>query len=303
MKHQTGDGKETLARREVAVMNGIVKRAVVLLIAAVMVLLLAPRGVVSQTASPTNIAMVRDRLAGDSEGASGTNSTPAKAALPVPPLKEILVRAEKVMGGSDAWKNANTVMMKGVLQTEDSSAFVAIEMYKKSPDKSLLKMKMPGDIEIREVCDGKSAWVEDPRGGYHEFKGEELQSRLRRSQFSEQASMILMAATGKVLGADKIGLHDVYVVEFSAQKNETTKLSFDAETGLLIRSEESYTKPDGVYTVKLDMDDYRSVDGMLVPFRMKRTEKGSVMKIRMTQVKNNVPIDDEMFLKPASAKP
>ncbi|GAC1640412.1 MAG: hypothetical protein NVS9B14_21920 [Candidatus Acidiferrum sp.] len=283
-------------------MNGLLKRALVLIVAAVIVLMLVPRGVLSQTASPTNIAMARERLAGSSEGETA-GSPAARAMAPAPPLKQILASAEKAMGGSEAWKNTNTMMMKGVLQTEDSSAFIAIEMFKKAPDKSLFKMKLPQDIEVREVCDGKSAWVEDPRGGYHEFKGEELQSRLRRSQFSEQANMILLAATGKVLGSDKIGLKDVYVVEYSSQKNETAKLSFDAETGLLIRSEESITKPEGTYTVKLDMDDYRPVDGMMFPFRMKRTEKGSVVKIRLTQVKGNVAIDDEMFLKPASAKP
>jgi len=189
-----------------------------------------------------------------------------------------------------------------VLQTEDASAFVAIEIYKKAPDKSLLKMKLQQDMEMREVCDGKSAWMEDPRGGYHEFKGAELESRLKRSQFSEQSKMILLAATGKVLGAEKIGLHSVYVVEYSSQKNETTKLYFDEESGLVLRSEETAAKPDGIYTTKLDMDDYRNVDGMMVPFRMKRTEKGSVIKIKLTQVKNNLPIEDEMFVKPASAK-
>lgn len=283
-------------------MNALLKRTLVLIIAAVIVLMLVPRGVLSQTASPTNIAMVRDRLAGSSEG-EADGSSAAKAIAPVPSLKQILASAEKAMGGSETWKNTNTIVMKGVLQTEDSSAFIAIEMYKKAPDKSLFKMKLPQNIEVREVCDGKSAWVEDPRGGYHEFKGEELQIRLRRSKFSEQAEMILLAATGRVLGAEKIGLKDVYVVEYSPQKNETTKLSFDAETGLLVRSEEAITRPEGTYTVKLDMDDYRPVDGMMVPFRMKRTEKGAVIKMRLTQVKGNVAIDDEMFLKPASAKP
>jgi len=282
-------------------MKTLIKRAVVLLLAAVIVLLLAPRGVLSQTASPSNIAMVRERLAGTDSADSAANAA-AKPDAPIPSLKEILTRAEKAMGGSEAWKNSNTVMMKGVLQTEDASAFVAIEIYKKAPDKSLLKMKLPQDMEMREVCDGKSAWIEDARGGYHEFKGAELESRLKRSQFSEQSKMILLAATGKVLGAEKIGLHSVYVVEYSSQKSETTKLYFDEETGLPIRSEETAVRPDGTFTTKLDMDDYRAVDGMMVPFRMKRTEKGSVIKIRLTQVKNNLPIEDEMFVKPASAK-
>jgi len=282
-------------------MKTLIKRAVVLLLVAVIVLLLAPRGVFSQTASPTNIAMVREKLAGTDSGDSAANAVP-KPDAPTPSLKEILARAEKSMGGSEAWKNTYTMMMKGVLQTEDASAFVAIEIYKKAPDKSLLKMKLPQDMEMREVCDGKSAWMEDPRGGYHEFKGAELESRLKRSQFSEQSKMILLAATGKVLGAEKIGLHSVYVVEYSSQKNETTKLYFDEESGLVLRSEETAAKPDGTYTTKLDMDDYRNVDGMMVPFRMKRTEKGSVIKIKLTQVKNNLPIEDEMFVKPASAK-
>jgi outer membrane lipoprotein-sorting protein len=177
---------------------------------------------------------------------------------------------------------------------------VAIEIYKKAPDKSLMKMKLAQDLEMREVCDGKSAWSEDPRGANREYKGEELESRLRRSQFSEQSTMILMAATGKVLGAEKVGLQTAYVVEYSAQKNEMTKLYFDAESGLPIRSIETYTKPEGTSTVKLDMDDYRPVDGMMIPFRMRRTEKGAVIRIKLTQVKNNLPIDDEMFAKPSS---
>jgi len=282
-------------------MNTLIKRAVVLLVATAVVLLLVPRGVFSQTASPTNLAMVREKLAGADAPDNGASASP-KPDAPMPSLKEILARAEKSMGGSEAWKTTNTVMMKGVLQTEDASAFVAIEIYKKAPDKSLLKMKLPQDQEMREVCDGKAAWLEDPRGGYHEFKGAELESRLRRSQFSEQSKMILLAATGKVLGADKIGLHSVYVVEYSSHKNETTKLYFDAESGLALRSEETLARPDGTFTTRLDMDDYRAVDGMMVPFRMKRTEKGAVIKIRLTQVKNNLPIDDDMFVKPASAK-
>jgi hypothetical protein len=108
-------------------MKSFLKRAVVLLLAAVIVLLLAPRGVFSQTASPTNIAMVREKLAGADPSDTGAIAA-AKADAPIPSLKEILTRAEKAMGGSEAWKNSNTVMMKGVLQTEDASAFVAIEI-------------------------------------------------------------------------------------------------------------------------------------------------------------------------------
>jgi hypothetical protein len=49
------------------------------------------------------------------------------------------------------------------------------------------------------------------------------------------------------------------------------------------------------------MDDYRAVDGAYFAFRMRHVEKGNVFTLRLTQLKNNVAVDDSMFLKPASA--
>jgi len=51
----------------------------------------------------------------------------------------ILERANKAMAQRSV-EAANTIMMKGVLQTEDSSAFVALRFTRKHADKSLMKM-------------------------------------------------------------------------------------------------------------------------------------------------------------------
>ena len=276
-------------------MQDILKRAIALLAAAVIVLLLLPRVVMSQTPTASNASLVT------STTPSASSAAAAKPDAVLPSLKEILEHAQKAVGGEDAWKAVNTRLMKGVYQSEDSSVFIAMEIYQKSPNKTLFKLKLPQDIVMRDVCDGKTAWIEDPRGGYHELNGAELSSHLRRSQFSEQATMILIAATGKVLGVEKAGTHTAYVVEYSPEKNEKAKLYFDTETGFEIRTEETYTTPKGPYVVRLDMDDYRDVEGLKYPFRMKRSEKGAIINIRITQVKNNYPIDDSLFVKPASA--
>ena len=278
-------------------MQGLIKRTLTLILAAVIVLLLIPRGVTSQTPPASNASAITEKIPSNSAPAAAA----AKPDAELPSLKEILEHAQKAVGGQEVWNTVNTRLMKGVYQSEDSSAFIAIEIYQKSPNKTLYKLKLPQEIVLRDVCDGKAAWVEDPRGGYHEYSGASLASRVRRSQFSEQSNMILIAATGKVLGEEKVGTHNAYVIEYSPEKNEKAKLYFDAETGLEIRTEETYMSPEGPYVVKLDMDDYRDVDGMKFPFRMKRTEKGAIINIRLTQVKNNYPIDDELFAKPASA--
>lgn len=275
------------------------KRALAILAAMVIVLLLMPSGVFSQSPAASNTSLVTEKI-----GAAPAPADAKSAASPdseLPSLKDILNRAQKAVGGEDAWKSVNTRLMKGVYQSEDSSSFVAMEIYQKSPDKTMYKMKLQQDLVMRDICDGKAAWIEDPLGGYHEYSGAALASRVRRSQFSEQANMILIAATGKVLGVEKVGAHNAYVVEYSPQKNESSKLYFDTETGLEIHTEDTFMSPEGPYVVKLDLDDYRDVDGMKFPFRMKRTEKGAVINIRLTLVKNNYPIEDELFAKPATA--
>lgn len=228
-------------------------------------------------------------------------SAPASSGPALPSLKEILEKNEKAEGSGEAWKKVSSLSMRGIYQTQDSSEFIGVEILEKAPDKSLYKLKFPNDIVVRDVSDGKTAWIEDPRGSYHEYKGAALASRLRRASLADHSKAILLAATGKVLGMDKVGLHSVYVVEYSSAKEVTSRLFFDADTGFVVRNEDTISTPEGPYTVQLDMEDYRDIDGLKIPFRMHRVEKGAVFNIRVTQVKLNPVIDDALFAKPESA--
>jgi zinc protease len=223
------------------------------------------------------------------------------ADVSLPTAKELIARNNEVMGGTEAWSRTATRTMKGLYQTEDSSNFFSIEILHKSPNKSLYKITYPNGVILREVCDGHSAWVEDANGGYHEFTGEALASRLRRSELLDRAKAFLLAATGKVTGMEKAGTHNTYVIEYSPEKNLVSRLYFDVDNGYVVHTEDVYAASNGPYTLKVDLDDYREVDGLKFPFRMKRTEKGVVLNIRLTQVKINVPIDDSVFLKPESS--
>jgi hypothetical protein len=239
-----------------------------------------------------------------SSAAAAPLATPAKAPVDpsaLPTIKDLIAKNDEAMGGSQAWSKVSTRRLKGIYQTEDASAFLGIEVFQKSPDKSLRRVTLPSGAVIRELCDGHDAWIEDVRGGYHPYEGAALEARLRMAQYEDRGKALLLVATGKVTGIQQIGAHKTYVVEFVAMKNLVSRIYFDADTGYLVHTEDVFTTPDGPYTVKLDLDDYRSVDGLKFPFRMKVSEKGAIMTIRLTQVTVNAPIDDSLFLKPESA--
>lgn len=221
---------------------------------------------------------------------------------PLPALREILDRNEEVMGGRAAWSRLVSQRMTGVYQTEDGSRYFAVEILAKSPNKSLYKLTSSNDVVIRDVCDGQTAWVEDPATGYHEFTGPALASRLHRSNLLDRANILSLAAsTGKVTGSAKVGPYVTYVVEFESGKDVTSRIYFDSDSGYIVRAEDDYKTADGPYTVRMDFADYRAIEGMKFPFRMRRTERGSVFYIRLTQLKNNVYIDDAEFSRPGTA--
>jgi outer membrane lipoprotein-sorting protein len=223
------------------------------------------------------------------------------SALPLPSTKDLLQKFETVSGGHSVWSGFTTRYMKGIYQTEDASGFAAIEVFSKAPNKTLFKITFSNGVVIREVCDGKSAWIEDASGGMHMITGAALESRVRQSNFNDRTDALLMAVTGRVLGTEKVGAHTAYVLEFSPQKKLTSKIYFDTESGFPVRTDDTLHREEGDYKVETYLDDYRAVDGAYFAFRMRHVEKGNVFTLRLTQIKNNGPVDDSMFLKPASA--
>ena len=157
-------------------------------------------------------------------------------------------------------------------------------------------------MTIRDVCDGKTAWLESSARGYQEYTGAALAAKLRQANFQDPGSVEKLAKAGKVTGTEKVGAHNTYVLEFDSDKKTHSKLFFDVDSGLIVHTEDVISTPDGPYPVKIDLDDYREVDGLKFPFRMKRTEKGAVILIRIVQVTVNPQLDDTLFLKPDFAK-
>lgn len=238
----------------------------------------------------------------ESAVAEGPGRAAATTADALPSVKDLLTKSDAAMGGRDAWMRSTSRRLKGLYQSEDSSVFIGIEILQKAPNKSLTKLTFQSGLMIREVCDGKAVWVEDFRGGYHEITGPAQAYRLKTSNLLANMKEFDAAANGKVTGTQKIGTHTTYVMEYANGKTLVSRMYFDADSGLVVHTEDVYTTPEGPYVVKTDLDDYRDVDGLKFAFRMKRTEKGAVTNIKLTQVNVNPEIDDSMFLKPESAK-
>ena len=252
----------------------------------------SPRNLCAQSASPAVTAVAE-------VPAPISVRTPVANAI-LPTTGDLLQKYQTATGGKDVWSSFQTRFMKGLFQSEDASSFAGIEIFSKAPNKVFTRITLANGVVIREICDGKSAWAEDSRGGTHELTGAALESRIRHASFNDRADALLMAISGHVLGIEKIGTRSAYALEFSPDKRTVSKMYFDVDTGLVIRVDDETHRQDGEYSVQTYLDDYRPVDGAYFPFHIKHVEKGNVFTVKITQIKHNVPVEDTLFAKPLS---
>jgi hypothetical protein len=77
------------------------------------------------------------------------------------------------------------------------------------------------------------------------------------------------------------------------------RLYFDTESGLLLRLVRYGETPLGRNPTQIDYADYRAVDGVKVPYRWTLSRTNGRFTIQLSEVKANVPVDDDRFAKPA----
>jgi len=222
----------------------------------------------------------------------------ASADKPLPTTDEILEHYRTATGGREVWSKFTTRSTKGIYQTEDLSGFAGIEIINKAPNLSYTKTTFSNGNSVLEICDGKSAWLEDPAGNRADITGAALDSRLHSAVFGNRADFLARSSPGRVLGTQRVGAHNTYVVSFTPDKKTSSKVYFDTDSGFVVRVDDTFQRDDGDYTVETDVDDYRPVDGAYFPFKIRHAEHGNIYTIRVTQIRNNIPVDDTLFAKP-----
>ncbi|MBS1910495.1 MAG: c-type cytochrome [Bacteroidetes bacterium] len=122
----------------------------------------------------------------------------------------------------------------------------------------------------------------------------ELEQLLREAEFFP-ASDIRKSYTGiRLLGREHIGDRNVLVIE--AKRNKSSeRLYFDAATGLLVRRYVEFHMTLGSIPFSVEYSDYRTVDGVKVPYTAKWSTLRDSWTDTITELHNNAPVDDALF--------
>jgi hypothetical protein len=262
--------------------------------------------------TPAQAAAARGR--GGAGGPGAGPQEPAAPPVPAETVGEVLAKYVQALGGDQALQNAKTRVMTGTVTTRDLVTTSATVQEKASGEYRIDIATQP--VPTVRAFNGRTAWAIGGGGGGRgrpggpppdaprDLAGFQMQQGLRLADFS-LPTRLKSGYEGLAVNKayDTIDGKQVVVLTGRPYPDVTEQLSFDKESGLLLRRALTTT---GVRLMALpeqiDYSDYRDVSGLKLPFTVRHATWNTVTTQKFTDVKINAPVADDVFVRPG-AKP
>jgi hypothetical protein len=212
-----------------------------------------------------------------------------------PTADQIFDKYLQAVGGAAAVEKIRSRVMKGTITFGDSN--IPIEIFSKDPDKRISFTHTPEGDSVT-AFDGHEGWLGLPKHGVREMHGPDIDAAAMDADLHFADHLKSMFSDAAVQGTEKVGDHEAYLVIGQREGKTPLRLFFDQQSGLLVRLVRYGETPLGQLPTQIDYADYRETGGVKIPFRWTLARPGGRFTIQVSEVKQNVPVDDAKFAKP-----
>jgi photosynthetic reaction center cytochrome c subunit len=215
-----------------------------------------------------------------------------------PAADQLLDKYVQAAGGAAAIDKVTSRVMKGTIDFGGKD--LPIDIYSKDPDQRISFTHMPEGDSVT-AFNGREGWLGTPgRPGVREMRGSELDAASIDADLHLATHLRPMFTEMKVEGTEKVGDHEVYVVVGQRAGKPPLRLYFDEQSGLLVRLVRFGDTALGLLPTQIDYADYRDTNGVKIPYRWTLARPSGRFTIQVSEVKQNIPVDDAKFVKPAA---
>jgi photosynthetic reaction center cytochrome c subunit len=229
-------------------------------------------------------------------------SAAPQTASATPTADQIIDKYIAALGGRAAIQKQTTIASLGTIDVPAMHLSGTVMIHEKAPNKTLQVVIISGNV-FRQACDGKAAWSDDPADGLRVLSGGELTEAQRDSDFYHALHFHDLYSKLAVTGTEQVDDRDAYVVEGTiAGETVPDKMYFDQKSGLVLRVLGHRHTADGEFEVQEDFRDYRSVDGVQLPFTILQRGGSSDFTIRISEIHHGADLPDSEFAQPKESQ-
>src|SRR5579864_1356604 len=231
------------------------------------------------------------------EGAGGPKKVDEAKETSGPSGVQLVDKYVQAVGGAAAIDKVTSRVMKG--QIDFGGKSLPIDIYSKDPDMRISFTHMP-DGDSVTAFNGHEGWLGTPGRPLREMHGSDLDGASIDADLHLATHLKQMFTEMRVRGTEKVGDHDAYVVAGRREVKPPIILYFDEQSGLLLRLLRFGETALGQMPTQIDYADYRDAGGVKIPYRWTLARPSGRFTIQVSEVKENVPVDDAKFVKPPS---
>jgi outer membrane lipoprotein-sorting protein len=221
-----------------------------------------------------------------------------KAAETLPSVEEIIKKYEEALGGKAATEKVTSRIMKGTLEVTNFGATGTFEIMNKAPNKYVSTAVVDSYGTVQTGFDGSSAWSSNPQTGATKMEGESAAQMRRQADYLAEFKLREHFPKMTLKEKLKVGEKETYVVEAVPAEGGPEKFYFEIQTGLMIRRDAETQGPEGKVPTEFFLEDYREVEGVKIPFRLRQNTPMYNIEIKFIESKQNVEIEDSRFEMP-----
>ena len=206
--------------------------------------------------------------------------------------EKILDNYINALGGVEKLGSISSQVIK--MTTEMQGMVIEMVSTQKAPDKILITTSMGGNIMQKQVFDGERGQI-SAMGQKMELTGSQLVDMKSQARIIPELDYRNLAYQLKLVDMESIEGKPAYKVQITSPEGSSKTEFFDVATGLKIRTVASQDTPMGAMTIAVTLGDYRSVDGIKVPFSLKQVVGPQTIDLKVASVEFNSGIPDDVF--------
>ena len=220
---------------------------------------------------------------------------------------EVVEKHLAAMGGRPALMKLTSRKATGTITVATPNGNISgpVELYSKAPNKTrlyvvldLTPMGMNDTLTLDQKFDGTTGWALNTLQGDRQITGNQLDNMKNATFPNPLLNYKAAGTTVELLPNETVAGKSLIVLKITPKVGSVSKLFLDPDTYLAVRSSSTVNSPEmgGDVEQVSDASDYRTVDGVKIPFKTVQAAGPQVATIVLTTVEHNVPIDDAMFV-------
>jgi len=214
---------------------------------------------------------------------------------PLPKAEIILDKFVEATGGLSAYDKIQNRVTKATMEIAGAGIKITMTNWEAKPQKTFSTAESAAIGKMEGGTDGIVVWENSAMTGPQIFAGKHRASMLHLSIFDKYAYWRKAFNTVECVGMENVDDKPCYKIIATPKDTHPETLFFDKESNLLVKVKVTMEHPMGTMPMESYLEDYKTVDGILVPFRTKLKIMGQDRVVTLTGIEHNVKMPEDRF--------